>query len=555
MELETVVPAPAVRRPAKPAVPKGWWTDAVIYQIYPRSFADGNGDGIGDLVGISHRLGYLRELGVDALWLSPFYVSPQADAGYDVADYRNVDPVFGTLADFDRLLTDAHRAGFRVLIDLVPNHTSSAHEWFVAALAAAPGSAERERYLFREGRGRRGQLPPNNWTSIFGGPAWTRVADGQWYLHLFDSSQPDLNWANPEVGHEFESILRFWLDRGIDGFRVDVAHGLVKVEGLPDTDAEAALLAGGSNTGPMWDQDGVHEIYRHWHSVLAEYGPDRILVAEAWVSPTRRLSRYVRGDEMQQAFNFEFMTSGWDALALRRAIDTALADNGSVDATTTWVLSNHDVVRHTARFGLRDPTSWPKGIGPDDEQPLAELGLRRARAASLMMFALPGSAYVFEGEELGLPEHTTLPADTRQDPAFFRTAGAEIGRDGCRVPLPWSATEPAFGFSATGKSWLPQPPSFAELAVDRQLGTAGSTLELYRSAIVLRRERRLGLGELRWHLVTKEVLHFGNSGVRVVVNFGRHPLPLPHRFSVIVESEPGAVTGNELAPNCSVWLA
>jgi alpha-glucosidase len=555
MELETVVPAPAVRRPAKPAVPKGWWTDAVIYQIYPRSFADGNGDGIGDLVGISHRLGYLRELGVDALWLSPFYVSPQADAGYDVADYRNVDPVFGTLADFDRLLTDAHRAGFRVLIDLVPNHTSSAHEWFVAALTAAPGSAERERYLFREGRGRRGQLPPNNWTSIFGGPAWTRVADGQWYLHLFDSSQPDLNWANPEVGHEFESILRFWLDRGIDGFRVDVAHGLVKVEGLPDTVSEAALLAGGSNTGPMWDQDGVHDIYRHWHSVLAEYGPDRILVAEAWVSPTRRLSRYVRGDEMQQAFNFEFMTSGWDALALRRAIDTALADNGSVDATTTWVLSNHDVVRHTARFGLRDPTSWPKGIGPDDEQPLAELGLRRARAASLMMFALPGSAYVFEGEELGLPEHTTLPADTRQDPAFFRTAGAEIGRDGCRVPLPWSATEPAFGFSATGKSWLPQPPSFAELAVDRQLGSAGSTLELYRSAIVLRRERRLGLGELRWHLVTKEVLHFRNSGVRVVVNFGRHPLPLPHRLSVIVESEPGAVTGNELAPNCSVWLA
>jgi alpha-glucosidase len=553
MELETAVITPALHLDANPAASRGWWNDAVIYQIYPRSFADGNGDGVGDLVGIRHRLGYLRELGVDALWLSPFYVSPQADAGYDVADYRDVDPIFGTLADFDELLTDAHRLGFRVLIDLVPNHTSSAHPWFVEALAADRGSAARGRYLFRDGLAG-GELPPNNWQSIFGGPAWTRVPDGQWYLHLFDSSQPDLDWDSPDVSDEFESVLRFWLDRGVDGFRVDVAHGLVKVDGLPDTEPGALLLAGGSNVGPMWDQDGVHDIYRRWHSVLAEYGPDRILVAEAWVSPTSRLSRYVRGDEMQQAFNFEFMTSGWDALELRRAIDAALADNGSVGATTTWVLSNHDVVRHTSRFGLSDPRSWPKGIGPDDEQPLAELGLSRARAASLMMFALPGSAYVFEGEELGLPEHTTLPADIRQDPAFFRTAGTEIGRDGCRVPMPWSAGEPAFGFSASGETWLPQPPSFAGLAVDRQTDVAGSTLELYRAAISIRRERRLGLGELEWHLVGSDVLHFSNSGVRVVVNFGHAPLPLPHRLSVLIESEPGAVSGNELAPNCAVWL-
>jgi alpha-glucosidase len=305
----------------------------------------------------------------------------------------------------------------------------------------------------------------------------------------------------------------------------------------------------------MWDQDGVHDIYRRWNRVLAEYGPDRILVAEAWVSPTSRLSRYVREDEMRQAFNFEFMTSGWDALRLRRAIDTALTDNGSVGATTTWVLSNHDVVRHSSRFGLADPTSWPKGIGPDDEQPLAELGLRRARAASLMMFALPGSAYIYEGEELGLAEHTELPHDLRQDPAFFRTGGEEIGRDGCRVPLPWSSTEPAFGFNATGRSWLPQPATFGDLAVDRQWGVAGSTLELYRAAIRVRRERGLGSGQLDWRLATKRVLHFVNSGVRVVVNFGPHPIPLPHRVSVLLASEPDAVIDDELAPNCAAWLA
>lgn len=545
----------------------GWWNDAVIYQIYPRSFADGNGDGIGDLRGITSRIGYLKRLGVDAIWLSPFYVSPQRDAGYDVADYRNVDPVFGTLDDFDAMLHAAHDLGLRVISDIVPNHTSNEHRWFIEALASPPGSAARERYLFRDGRPStpstssgtegtdRGELPPNNWQSIFGGPAWTRVPDGQWYLHLFDTSQPDLNWANPEVEAEFESVLRFWLDRGIDGFRVDVAHGLVKVEGLPDTHGSADLLAGSSNTGPMWDQEGVHDIYRAWHRVLHEYGNDRILVAEAWVSPTSRLSRYVRGDEMQQAFNFEFMTSGWDALAIRRSIDSALADNRAVGATTTWVLSNHDVVRHATRFGLADAKSWPKGISADDEQPNAELGLRRARAATLLMLALPGSAYLFEGEELGLPEHTTLPAEVRQDPAFFRTNGEEIGRDGARVPLPWVADARAYGFSSTGASWLPQPASFATLAVDRQDGVDGSTLELYRRAIELRRERGLGLGDVAWQLATKGVLHFENSGVRVVTNFGHHPLPLPHRVSVLIVSEPDAVVDAELAPGCTAWLA
>jgi alpha-glucosidase len=532
-----------------------WWDDAVIYQIYPRSFADGNGDGIGDLVGVTEHLDYLKELGVDAIWLSPFYVSPQADAGYDVADYRDVDPIFGTLADFDRMLESAHSRGLRVIVDMVPNHTSNAHGWFVAALAAGAGSPERELYLFREGRGENGELPPNNWQSVFGGPAWTRVEDGQWYLHLFDTAQPDLNWRNPVVIAEFEGILRFWLDRGVDGFRVDVAHGLIKQDGLPDSDAGAAVMAGSGNFGPMWDQDGVHDIYRGWNAVLAEYGGDRMLVAEAWVSPPDRLSRYVRPDEMQQAFNFEFMTIGWNAAGLRRAIDSALADNRSVGATTTWVLSNHDVVRHSSRFGLADPTSWPKGISADDEQPLIELGLSRARAASLLMFALPGSAYIFEGEELGLPEHTTLPDDIRQDPAFYRTGGQEVGRDGCRVPLPWNAHEPSFGFSPTGRSWLPQPSVFGELAVDQQVGVADSTLEFYRAALATRRERGLGGGDIQWHISTAELLHFSNSGVRVVVNFGRHPVPLPHGVSALIASEPDAVLHGELQPNRAVWLA
>ncbi|MCU1469987.1 MAG: alpha-amylase [Glaciihabitans sp.] len=532
-----------------------WWGDAVIYQIYPRSFADGNGDGIGDLVGVTEHLDYLKELGVDAIWLSPFYVSPQADAGYDVADYRDVDPIFGTLADFDRMLGSAHSRGLRVIVDMVPNHTSNAHGWFVAALAAGAGSPERELYLFREGRGENGELPPNNWQSVFGGPAWTRVEDGQWYLHLFDTAQPDLNWRNPAVIAEFEGILRFWLDRGVDGFRVDVAHGLIKQDGLPDSDAGAAVMAGSGNFGPMWDQDGVHDIYRGWNAVLAEYGGDRMLVAEAWVSPPDRLSRYVRPDEMQQAFNFEFMTIGWNAAGLRRAIDSALADNRSVGATTTWVLSNHDVVRHSSRFGLADPTSWPKGISADDEQPLIELGLSRARAASLLMFALPGSAYIFEGEELGLPEHTTLPDDIRQDPAFYRTGGQEVGRDGCRVPLPWNAHEPSFGFSPTGRSWLPQPSVFGELAVDQQVGVADSTLEFYRAALATRRERGLGGGDIQWHISTAELLHFSNSGVRVVVNFGRHPVPLPHGVSALIASEPDAVLHGELQPNRAVWLA
>ena len=442
-----------------------WWRNAVIYQIYPRSFADADGDGIGDLPGITSRLPYLARLGIDAIWLSPFYRSPQADAGYDVADYRVVDPLFGTLNDFERMRHQAHALGMKVIVDLVPNHTSDEHAWFQAALNSPPGSAERARYLFRNGKGPHGDLPPNNWQSVFGGNAWSRApGDSQWYLHLFDRKQPDLNWDHPEVRAEFEDVLRFWLDRGVDGFRVDVAHGLIKAQGLPDWAGHAAMVEGteggergDDNPGPMWDQEGVHDIYRSWRRLLDTYPGERMMVAEAWIAPQARLVRYIRGDEMQQAFNFDYLLAHWDAAEIRAVVDNSLAASAAVGAPTTWVMSNHDSVRHASRYGLRKPGARPKGIDAAGEQPDEPLGLRRARAAALLTLALPGSAYIYQGEELGLPEHTTLDARYRQDPAFFRTQGAEIGRDGCRVPLPWQADAPSFGFGPGEKSWLPQP--------------------------------------------------------------------------------------------------
>ncbi len=527
-----------------------WWRTAVIYQVYPRSFADANGDGIGDLPGITARLPHLADLGVDAVWLSPFYVSPMADAGYDVADYRDIDPSFGTLADADEMLAAAKRHGLRVIVDLVPNHTSDEHAWFQAALSAAPGSPERARYMFHDGRGEHGELPPNSWRSVFGGPAWTRITDsdgtpGQWYLHLFDSKQPDLNWENPEVREEFLDILRFWLDRGVDGFRVDVAHGLIKQAGLPDWDHDQELLEGSNGSGarpPMWDQDGVHEIYRDWRKVLDEYG-DRILVAEAWVEPAERLARYVRPDEMHQAFNFAYLTAPWTAPALRSGVQSSLAANTIAEAPTTWVLSNHDVVRHTTRLGLPEGTlrSHGSGVGANDPQPDEELGLVRGRAASALMLSLPGSAYLYQGEELGLPEHTTLPDHVRLDPAWFRHGGTVAGRDGCRVPIPWESDGPSYGFNSTGEAWLPQPDVFGRYAVDVQRGVKGSTLELYRTALRLRHEYRLGEGDLEWPSgygddVVAFISHTPVADVTVVTNLGAEPVTLPHGMHVVLAS-------------------
>ena len=583
-------PGEVVHEADSPSAP--WWRDAVIYQIYPRSWSDADGDGVGDLPGITARLPYLRDLGVDAVWLSPFYVSPMNDAGYDVADYRDIDPRFGSLADADAMIATAHALGLKVLVDLVPNHTSSEHAWFKAALAAGPGSVERDRYVFRDGKGPGGEQPPNNWPSVFGGRGWTRVTEadgtpGQWYLHIFDETQPDLNWEHPDVREEFHEILRFWCDRGVDGFRVDVAHGLVKREGLPDwwgpvgiydevgpegptgagRDAEDLPTSDGhvldhtaTGAAPMWDQDGVHEIYRGWRAVLDSYGaPDRILCAEAWVKPEERLARYVRPDEMHQAFNFDFLDAHWDAARLRTVVEASLRSNDGVGAPTTWVLSNHDVVRHTSRLGLDQSVPRPNGIRAADPQPDAALGLRRARAATALMLALPGGAYIYQGEELGLPEHTTMPDEFRQDPTFFRTHGAVTGRDGCRVPMPWVKGAPSFGFGPGAKSWLPQPEVYGDLAVDQQAGVAGSTLELYRALLGYRRKHRFGHGSLAWDELSSDtvvaVRNTSGDGERtllVITNLGPDPVPVP-AGEVIVSSAP--LTDDGAVPtDATVWV-
>ncbi len=547
-----------------------WWRDAVIYQVYPRSWADSDGDGIGDLPGITARLPHLADLGVDALWLSPFYTSPQNDAGYDVADYRDVDPLFGSLADFDALVARAHELGLRVMVDIVPNHSSSAHVWFQEALAAGPGSAARARYVFRDGGGSDGAEAPNNWKSNFGGPAWTRVTEadgspGQWYLHLFDVTQPDFDWTNPEVGDEMESVLRFWLDRGVDGFRIDVAHALVKVEGLPDTEVVHEMAVERTSDLPMWDQPGVHDIYRRWRKITESYAvdgqdADRILCAEAWVRPAEAMARYVRPDELHQAFNFGFLLSSWIADELRRNITDSLDAVAEVAAPQTWVLSNHDVVRHASRLGF-DPVPGPMqvgGIGVGDPQPDAAAGLRRARAATTVMLALPGSAYLFQGEELGLPEATELPDEVRQDPTWEKSGHTSRGRDGCRVPVPWEGGAPAYGFGPTGESWLPQPPVYGELAADRQRGVEGSTLELYRALLSVRRELRLGRGDLSWVDLGDDVLAFDidtpTGGVRVIANVGaENPVPLPEGAEVLVSSAAVDLSGG-VPTDVAVWL-
>jgi alpha-glucosidase len=537
-----------------------WWRSAVIYQIYPRSFADSSGDGIGDLPGVTAHLDDLAELGIDALWLSPFQRSPQKDAGYDVSDYCDVDPLFGTLADFDLLLAAAHSRGIRVIVDLVPNHSSDQHEWFQQALAAGPGSPERARYMFREGKGENGELPPNNWESVFGGPMWTRVIEadgtpGQWYLHIFDSSQPDFDWSNEEVREEFRRILRFWLDRGVDGFRVDVAHGLIKKAGLPDytPPEDADSMGGGEKDVPYWGQPGVHEVYRDWHRLLGEYLGDRALCAEAWRPTADETAMWVRPDEMHQAFNFPYLETQWDAPALRAVIDESMRAFSAVGAPTTWVLSNHDVVRHASRLALTAENPQGHGIGPKSPgKPIHDLGLRRARAASSVMLALPGSAYIFQGEELGLPEAVDLPDEARQDPTWFRTAGERYGRDGSRVPVPWSADQPAFGFSPTGESWLPQPASWASLARDVQIDDPDSTLTLYRTLLAARRAHALGEGALEWlDGFGPEVLAFRNGDVTVIANIGSAPVALPHG-NVIAASEP--VVGGMLPVDTAVWI-
>jgi alpha-glucosidase len=526
------------------ASPAPWWRDAVFYQVYVRSFADSDGDGLGDLPGITSRLRYLRDLGVDAVWITPFYPSPQHDAGYDVADYTDVDPRFGRLGDFDDLVARAHALGLKVVVDLVPNHTSSDHVWFQEALAAGPGSPERARYLFRPGRGRGGTRPPNNWQSVFGGPAWTRVDDGQWYLHLFDTSQPDLDWRNPEVPALFERVLRFWLDRGVDGFRIDVAHGLLKQRSLrdqrgvppggrdlPGDREERAMVERTVRDEPMWDQPEVHEVYRSWRRILGEYAGDRMAVAEAWTQSPESMARYIRPDELHQAFNFAWLLAPWSAPAFADVVRGTLEAVAPVGASPTWVLSNHDVVRHPTRYG-----GGPRGLA-------------RARAATLTMLALPGSAYLYQGEELGL-EEVDVPPELRQDPAWFRTGKA--GRDGARVPIPWRGHRSPYGFGPAGTTpWLPMPDDWADRTVAAERKDAGSTWSFYREAIRLRR----GLAHLGSTVEVVEgrstVLELRRGGLRVLCNCGSRPVRLPPGEVVLAS---GPLVDDRLPPDTAVWL-
>lgn len=545
-----------------PGPPDDWWRSAVIYQVYVRSFADADGDGVGDIAGIRSRLGYLRELGVDALWITPWYPSPMADGGYDVADYREIDPIFGTLADAEALVRDAHDHGLRVIVDIVPNHTSSRHAWFRAALAGGPGSEARGRYVFRPGRGPGGMEPPNNWQSTFGGPAWTRVLEldgrpGAWYLHLFDPGQPDLDWTNPSVRQEFEAILAFWFARGVDGFRIDVAMGLLKDPALPDAPPWDHAAPGPARVPPghpFFDQDGVHEIWRAWRRVADACEPRRVFVGEVALVEPEGLARYVRSDELHTAFNFDFLRCPWDAAALRTTIDGTLAALAAVGAPATWVLSNHDETRHVTRLG-RATTGARSLLDGRREVVDLELGTRRARAAALLMLALPGGAYLYQGEELGLGEVEDLPDELLQDPTWRRSGHRARGRDGCRVPIPWSGDAPPFGFGPPGSTpWLPQPRAWAALTAEAASRTSGSMLQLYRQALRLRRDHRgFATGEMRWLPSPEGTLVFERGqGLRCAVNLAAEPLALPARRATLLASAP--LVDDHLPVDAAAWF-
>ncbi|HEY2505831.1 MAG TPA: glycoside hydrolase family 13 protein [Streptosporangiaceae bacterium] len=530
-----------------------------------RSFADASGDGVGDLAGVRAHLRYLAGLGVDAIWFNPWYPSPMADAGYDIADYRDIDPVFGTLADADALIAEAHALGIRIIIDIVPNHASDQHPWFQAALAAAPGSAERARFWFRPGRGEAGELPPNGWQSIFGGPAWTRIAEpdgtpGEWYLHLFAPEQPDFNWANLDVRAEFEDVLRFWFDRGADGVRIDSAALLTKDPLLPEMEPDQPPGA----SHPFSDRDDVHDVYRGWRAVADSYG-DRVLIGEIWIPDAVRLARYVSTGELHTVFNFPYLSCPWDAASLREVIDSTLALHAPVGAPATWVLSNHDVDRIVTRYGRPDTAFSLQRRPYFHSLPVdLELGARRARAAALLTMALPGSVYVYQGEELGLWEVQDIPDECRQDPIWYRTGGSDPGRDGCRVPLPWTGTEPPFGFSpasAAAEPWLPQPKEWRELTVEAEDGSSDSMLGLYRAALAIRRAQpALGDGSMAWLPAPAGVLAFDRPaaaasglGVRCVVNLSAGAVRLPGRAAVLLASSP--LNDDMLPPDTAVWLS
>jgi alpha-glucosidase len=508
-----------------------------MYQIYPRSFADGNGDDTGDLIGIRERLDHLVDLGVDGVWISPFYRSPMADGGYDVADPCDVDPLFGTLADFDEMLAAAHQRGLKVTIDLVPNHFSVEHRWFQAVLHGGPDAPERDLFVIRAGRGPDGAQPPNNWPSVFGGPAWSQLPDGAWYLHLFAPEQPDLNWANPAVPAEFERIERFWLDRGVDGFRVDVGHSLAKEPGLPDMDLSVlehvdGLVPMRSIRDIRWDREEVHTYHRGMRRVLDSYPGDRMAVGEVWVADGERLARYVRPDELNLTFNFGLAEAGWAAGDFRKAIEDSLDAMGAVTAPCTWVLANHDIDRIATRYGGGD------------------LGVRRARAAALVQLSQPGAAGLYNGDEQGL-QNVELPTDALDDPQWEHSGHTQRGRDGERVPLPWSGTAPPYGFTTAARTWLPMPEDWAPVTVAAQAVDPASTLSLYKTTLRLRRTLpELQTADIELLDAPLDCLVYRRGGLTVWLNAGGDPVPMPAGELVHASGPVGA----ELPPDTTVWV-
>ncbi|XDS50981.1 glycoside hydrolase family 13 protein [Bifidobacterium fermentum] len=599
-----------------------WWKQAVVYQIYPRSFKDSTGSGLGDIAGITSRIDYLKRLGIDCIWLSPFYPSTLADGGYDVADYRDVDPRLGTMEDFDTLCAAAHKRGLKVVVDIVPNHSSNLHPWFQEALLSESGSVERERYIFRDGRGANGEIPPTDWISNFGGSAWTRVADGQWYLHLFAKEQPDFNWDNEDVRQDFLTTLRFWSDHGADGFRVDVAHGLAKDlnrSDLDDWSALATLPLPTDGSHPLYDRDEVHDIFRQWHTVFDEYDPPRFAVAEAWVNPARQ-HLYSSPKELGQVFNFEFAKKNWVRDELHEAIAEGIEQATRSGSTSTWVMSNHDVIRHATRYALPQvPTKnglyhtqardWVLRDGSSFIEN-REVGTRRARAAIMLELALPGSTYVYQGEELGLFEVPDIPWSRLQDPESFGSTGASAskGRDGCRVPLPWVGSDApvlddanardfsvttnvisrfghinasdgsgSFGFSPRertdgsgdipAQTHLPQPDWYAHFAVDVEELDPRSMLHLYRRALELRHEMHTSDTSLTWlkGYDAPSTVHDGADGQlggviayrrangwANITNFGSQTIALPKGSVRLASSE--LTPDGKLAQDASVWM-
>lgn len=477
-----------------------WWKSAVVYQVYPRSFADANGDGVGDLAGLITRLDHLQRLGVDALWLSPIYPSPMCDAGYDICDYTDVDPLFGSLADLDELIAQAHERGLKVLLDFVPNHTSDQHPWFIESRASRD-NPRRDWYIWRD--------QPNNWrASIEGGSAWTwDETSQQYYLHFFLPQQPDLNWHHPQVVAAMHQVLHFWLARGVDGFRVDVVHCVGKDQSFAD---DPRCLAG----EPMVkinDQPYSHEVLRGLRRLVDSYPGDRVLIGEVNIRSTARVAAYYgASDELHMSFNFPPLDAPWDPVVLRMCIREVEADLGPLQAWPTWVLSNHDNSRHRSRYGG---------------------SLRRARAAAVMLLTLRGTPFIYQGEELGL-EDTVVTARTRVDPG---------GRDGSRAPLPWTVQAP-HGWGPT--PWLPFAADADVLSVQAQESAADSTLALYRRLLACRRRSTaLCLGdweELPSHPQVLAYRRHHEAYERLVcINFAdsEHAFPLATPWRVEIASD------------------